>query len=217
MGLKSHSRVLPRLELIFISLLSLALASCGGGVGSGSVGTMGSPRVLQGRVHGGQQPVYKSVIQLYAVGTDYGDQSDGTATPLIGTTVQTARDGSFSITGDYTCPTPDAEVYIVATGGSPGLGPNTSNTALAMMAALGSCNTLFTNALTTFIYIDEVTTAASVYSLAQFMGTNAGSPGGSMGATGGSTSVGLINAMAMVNNLVDTTTGVAPGLSLPSD
>jgi hypothetical protein len=38
--------------------------------------------------------------------------------------------GSFTITGDYTCPSGSSEVYLVAAGGNPGLGSGTNaNTA----------------------------------------------------------------------------------------
>lgn len=157
-------------------------------------------------VRGGQQGVSGATIQLYAAGaTGY----SSAATALLTQVVTTNGAGSFSITGDYTCPTASTQVYIVATGGNPGLTAGTNNAALAMMAALGSCGNLTSS---TFIDIDEVTTVASVFALAPFM-----SAGG--GANLGSTSTnaqGLVNAFATVNNLVNTSNGFAPGPSLPT-
>jgi streptogramin lyase len=157
-------------------------------------------------VHGGQQGVSGATIQLYAAGaTGYGSA----ATPLLTKTVTSNGAGSFTITGDYSCPTATTQVYIVATGGNPGLALGTNNTALIMMAALGPCGALTSS---TFIFIDEVTTVASVYALAPFMSTGGGTK---LGAPSTNAS-GLANAFATVNNLVNTAQGTAPGLSLPS-
>jgi hypothetical protein len=154
-----------------------------------------------GSVYGGQQPVFGATIQLYAVAAT----AKGLASPLIGATVTTAADGTFTITSDYSC-TGNPLVYIVATGGNPGGG--TSNSALALMAALGPCNNLTPS---TFISINEVTTVASVYALAPFMSgyKNVGA------ATANAT--GLTNAFQTVNSLVNTATGVAPGTGLPAN
>jgi streptogramin lyase len=157
-------------------------------------------------VHGGQQGVSGSTIQLYAAGaTGYGSAG----TPLLTKTVTTNGAGSFAITGDYSCPSASTQVYIVATGGNPGLALGTNNTALTMMAALGPCGNLTSS---TFIFIDEVTTVASVYALAPFMSTGGGTK---LGATS-TNAQGLANAFATVNNLVNTAQGTAPGPNLPT-
>ena len=157
-------------------------------------------------MHGGQQAVSGSTIQLYAAAaTGYGFA----ATPLLTKTVTSDGAGNFTITGDYSCPSGSPQVYIVATGGNPGLAPGTNNTALAMMAALGPCSALNPS---TFIFIDEVTTVASVYALAPFMSTGGGTK---LGATSANAQ-GLANAFATVNNLVNTAKGTAPGPSLPT-
>jgi hypothetical protein len=106
-----------------------------------------------GSVHGGQQPVVGATIQLYTVGTT----ADGSAaTPLLTSTVTSDSTGSFTITGLYSC-TGATQVYIVATGGNPGL--STTNPNIALMAALGSCSALTPS---TFININELTTVADV-------------------------------------------------------
>jgi streptogramin lyase len=157
-------------------------------------------------VHGGQQGVSGSTIQLYAAGaTGYGSAG----TPLLTKTVTSNGAGSFAITGDYSCPSASTQVYIVATGGNPGLALGTNNTALTMMAALGPCGNLTAS---TFIYIDEVTTVASVYALAPFMSTG----GGTKLGTTSTNAQGLASAFATVNNLVNTAQGTAPGPNLPS-
>ena len=95
---------------------------------------------ISGSVYGGQQPVSGAAIQLYAVGTSgYGSA----ATSMLNTTVYTGSDGKFSITGDYACPAagtafgPSTPVYMVASGGNPGLSPGTNNGSLVLMAGLG--------------------------------------------------------------------------------
>jgi hypothetical protein len=57
-------------------------------------------------------------------------------------------------------------VYIVATGGNPGLGGTVNNSDLALMTALGTCSTLTPS---TFIMINELTTVSAVQALASFM------------------------------------------------
>ncbi len=89
---------------------------------------------------------------------------------LLTTTVTTAADGSFNITGDYTCPTASSLVYLTATGGNPGVGSN--NSAIQMVAPLGACGNLNSS---TFINVNEVTTAAAAVALGQFFNPAFGS------------------------------------------
>jgi hypothetical protein len=193
----------------FLFLVSTVVAGCGTGTDTdtskASLGPLATTHI-QGSVHGGQQAVSGSTIQLYAVTTlGY----DAPATALLTQPVTSASDGSFSITSDYSCVGVD-QVYIVATGGNPGLSGNVNNGALALMAALGSCATLQANAATTFINLNEVTTVAGAWSLAQFMNspTNAG--------TSATNVTGLENAFATAGTIANLTTGSAPGPALPS-
>jgi hypothetical protein len=121
--------------------------------------------------------------------------------------VITDATGSFSITGSYMCPSASSELYIVATGGNPGLGPSTNNNALTLMAALGPCSLhggQYTLDPNSFISISEVTTVASVYALRGFM-----SAGSTVVGTSATNAKGLANAFALVNNLVDSSKGAA--------
>jgi streptogramin lyase len=161
---------------------------------------MPASHVASGSVYGGQQPVSGATIQLYAVAAT----SKGAATPLISATVTTDSNGTFTITGDYSC-TGNPLVYIVATGGNPGSG---INTALSLMAALGPCSGLTSS---TFISINELTTIASVYALAPFM-----SGYKNVGAAS-TNAAGIANAFQTVSSLVNTTTGSAPGPGLPAN
>ena len=190
-----------RLRGAIVAALCFAMAGCGVNVSSSGSVAGGQ---LRGMVHGGQQPVSGASIQLYAAATSgYG----ASATPLLTSTVTSDSTGSFTITGDYTCPSSTSQVYIVATGGNPGLTPGTNNAALALMAALGPCS-LHGGQLTldpnSFLTVNEVTTVASVYALAPFMGGDAAHVG-----TSSTNAMGLANSFALVNNLVNTSTGAA--------
>jgi hypothetical protein len=157
-----------------------------------------------GTVHGGQQPVSGAAIQLYAVGTTgYGSAS----TPLLSTSVSTGPNGSFTITGDYSC-SGNPLVYMVASGGNPGLSSGTPNSAIVLLAALGSCNNLTSS---TNIDINELTTVAAVWSLAPFMTDSAHIGSSATNPTG------ITNAFATAAKLVDTATGTSPGAVAPSN
>lgn len=172
-------------------------------------------------MHGGQQPVTGGLIQLYAVGST-GDGS--AATPLIGATVTTSDGsgngangnanagnnfnslpaGSFTITGDYTCPSAGTEVYLVGTGGNAGAGTNNN---LALMAALGLCGNLSSS---TFIFLDELTTVASITALANYATSYS-----AIGSSSADVSA-FQTAFSTVNEYTDTSLGIVPGPTLPS-
>jgi streptogramin lyase len=183
--------------------LAAALSGCGGTTSMITASARGA--AMQGQVRGGQQPVAGASIELYAAGA----AGDGAgAVNLLAPNVVTSDSlGAFNITGDYVCPTAGTQVYVVARGGDPGLGANTSNAALAMMTALGNCGDL-TSA--TRIQITELTTVAAVWALEQFL-----SSGGNVGATS-TNATGLANAFAVAKNLVDTSSSTAPGVGLPA-
>jgi streptogramin lyase len=160
---------------------------------------------LQGHVLGGQQPVNGATIFLYAAGSS--GPGTGAVNLLAPNLVTTDASGSFAITGDYLCPTPTTQVYLVALGGNPGLASGDTNPALALMTALGNCGALTSSSS---IVIDEVTTVASVYALSQFL-----APGAIVGSSP-TNATGLASAFALVDNLVNPATGLAPGAALPA-
>jgi streptogramin lyase len=177
--------------------------------------TPGSPAVqgaLRGTVHGGQSPVSGATIQLWGVGAgSYGATSGALISGAALTTpgeALTDANGNFNITGQYTCPSASTLVYITSTGGNPGLTAGTNNSALVLMSALLPCGSLGT--LTGPIVINEVTTVASVYALAQFIGS--GGSGGNIGAPntgGGGAQQGLTNAYNQVLNIINIYAGTA--------
>ena len=158
---------------------------------------------LQGIVKGGQQPIYHALIGLYASGTT-GTYGAGAAN-LLTSSVYTAADGTFSITNDYSCPTSTTQVYLTASGGDPsGQATSFSNNAIQLVAALGACGNLSGS---TFISVNEVTTAAAAFALGQFYG-GFGTTADSIGAPAVNT-IGLINAFATAHNLANVSTGFA--------
>ncbi len=205
-----------------LSSLALVLTGCGTGLsGADATGGSGSAPVgktIHGRVHGGQNPVGYSTVQLYEIAAG----SSTTAAIPLGTATLTDTGGNFNITGLYTCDT-NGMVYLLSYGGNPGLpGGNTvNNTAITLTAGLGSCATLQANAATTFINVNEVTTVATAYALAGYMSTyaNAGYPGYASSYPHSLTS--LTNAFNTENILVSTNAGTAntsvTGMTLPSD
>ncbi|ADW68129.1 Vgb family protein [Granulicella tundricola] len=167
---------------------------------------------IDGKVLAGQQPLSDATIQLFAAGTSgYGTG----AVSLLSTPVTTAQDGTFSLIGDYTCPSASSQLYVLATGGNPGLTSSTSNSASVMMAALGPC-TLFGSTYTldpnAYININEVTTVASVYALAAFINPTTLQVG-----TSSTNATGLTNAFLTVPNLVDISTGQARTATLAAN
>jgi hypothetical protein len=126
------------------------------------------------------------------------------------------------------CPAAPGDLfYLVATGGNAGPGTNTQ---IALMAALGSCKS---STFPTTVTVNEATTVASAYALAGFANVDTAANGViiDVGApatldstqapkcdedhgwqsTGASTCnyIGLKNAFAVVNNLVNLPTGQA--------
>ena len=206
-------------EVLFTSALLLLLillffsagliAGCGG---TAATSTSSAPGVtLQGTVNGGQQPVTGAKVYLYAAGsTGYGSAARSllnTATPGViadgsgNGYVATDSSGNFKITGDWSCAHGTDQVYVLAIHGNPGLADGANNTALALMAALGTCDSLV--ATYPFIVIDEVTTVASVWALRPFM-TDATHIGASS-----TNAAGLSNAFTQVPNIVNIATGQA--------
>jgi hypothetical protein len=239
--MKSHSLESKAL-FIAMSTFASVLTGCGmsGGTGTNaaSLAQAGGPAVMQGRVHGGNNPVTGSTITIYTVGMNTpssGVSGYGSgATALATTTTDSTGSFSFGTTkaNTYKCPSGSPYAYIVASGGNPGLASGTVNGDITLMAALGSCPAGST-LVGTFPYLDinEVTTVAAVWALQQFMAppatgnTNApniGAPNTSYSnglASPNNISVesaviGMQNAFATANMLVDVSSGASPNTNV---
>lgn len=136
------------------------LTGCGNSPHPTQGGTTPSANTsYSGSVHGGLQPIVGATLQLYTVGTS----ADGSpSTPLLTSTVTSDSTGGFSITGLFSC-TNATQVYIVATGGNPGL--SAANPNMALIAAVGPCSSLTSS---TYINVNEATTVAAVSALAAY-------------------------------------------------
>jgi hypothetical protein len=137
-------------------------------------------------VSGGLTPIAGSSVTLYVAGTT----GYGSGATAIGTATTNAS-GTFTVLS-YTCPAGNPETYITATGGNAGSG---ANSAIVLMAALGPCNSLTPS---TSVTINELTTAAAQWALAQFFDS-----GGHNIGTSSTNAIGLQNAYAGVANLAD--------------
>jgi len=196
-----------------LAALSLAASVLLTGCGIGSAGSTASSSPVAsaktgfgGIVHGGQQPVVGAEVVLWAAGTT-GTYGTG-ATQVAKTT--TAGDGSFTfdVAGVSPCTT-GQYLYITATGGNAGGGTNNN---LGMMTALPAPCSAAAGA--TNVWIDEVSTVASVTALQQFITTNTYTPPytgtGTAPLTIGAPStnvIGLANAFQQVGNLFSLASG----------
>jgi MBG domain (YGX type) len=171
------------------------------GTGTLTITPASNPGVgFTGRAMAGKDPLVGATVQLYAAGTT-GNGSAGTA--LLGSTLTTDAAGAFTVPAGYACPAAASQLYVIVRGGQVGAA---ANPAIALATPIGACNQLASGAQ---FVINEVTTAATAWGLAQFL-----SAGGNIGATSTNTQ-GLANAVATVANLANLTTGTSPGASFP--
>jgi sugar lactone lactonase YvrE len=180
----SHSNITTRFNALFLSAVAAAgLVGCSAGMpgtSGSSTTTTAALSSMQGRVHGGQQPVAGAYVYLYGAGTGgYG----GAATSLIPSSVLTAAPGSSGVDGNgnyyvitdangiynipagYSC-VPGTVAYLYAAGGNSG---NAVNSAIGLMSILGTCPAAGNFAAATpIVLIDEVSTVVAAYSMAGY-------------------------------------------------
>jgi len=193
---------LSKLLSISLTIATAIMTGCGGGGSSSSGGSGGTPpqtgTTISGTVMNGTNALQGASIQLYTVGTS-GLQSASTA--LLSSAAITSATGTFSLT--FSCGSA-TEVYFVASGGNSGAG---SNSASSLISAVGPCSAISNSS--SFI-INETTTVASAFALAQYLADSA-----HLGASG-TNPIGLTNAFTLVTSLVNPASGTVPGLALAS-
>lgn len=186
---------------IALSLL-IGLGGCEVGFNAAPSSPLGlSGASIRGKIHGGQQPVSAAHVHLMGASTSgYGSNSasllsagEADGTDSIGSYVLTGSDGSFSITGDYSC-TSDQQLYILATQGNPGLSGSVTATQISLMAPAGECSAVSSS---TVVIVNEVSTVVMAYALAGF----ASSPTQIATGTSAQAATDLANAFATVGNL----------------
>jgi len=195
-----------------ISVVALNAVLAGGvvalvaGCGSNGGGTVINPPpppdfTVTGKVIEGQQSVSGAQVEIFAAGAG----GYGSGETLLANAALTGASGNFTLDGNVACPSASTLVYITATGGT--VGSAAANSAIGLMAAIGTCGSLSTPPTIT---VDEVTTVAAVWALSPFLKS-----GGHLGTSSGNAQ-GLANAFANINNLVTLATGAAPGTSAPT-
>jgi uncharacterized repeat protein (TIGR01451 family) len=199
------------------SLLTL-VGTIGCGIDSRNVVVAPVQPSLTGSVHGGQQPVTGSHLYLFAAGAN---GAGGSSISLITSTSSnpggggtdansnnyliTDAGGSFNLTGTYSCVS-GQQVYVLALGGNPGIGGNVSNSAIAEMAALGTCPSSGAFAGNRFISLNEITTVAATYALSGFL---TGPQNLSIPANNSTAAANLSAAFANAALLANTSSGAA--------
>ena len=189
---------------------ALGLSGCGYSAnnsapasGSSPSGTASAAVAIQLHVGGAEWSVSGASIQLYAAGTQ---GTAAAATPLLTQPVATDSSGNLTITEAYACPSPTSQVYLVASGGNPGLASGTNNQALRLLTMLGPCNQLSSS---TIYPVNEVTTVGSIWPLSSYM-----SSATQLGSAAADASFPA--AFTKINQLVNLVKGVSPGTGVPA-
>jgi hypothetical protein len=209
-----------RAGLIIVACGLLGLVGCGGG--GSIVSAVTQPiaplpgAALTGVVSSGSQPVVGAHVYLLAANTTgYGGMGIAAASSnasvsvvaedetgnsdAVGAYAVTGANGQFSLTGDYACSS-GQQLYLYSLGGNTGSGVNA---AAGLMAALGSCPSSSSPAIS--VTVNEVSTVAAAYALAGFAtdATHVSSSGTALAQ------VGIANAFANAANLASLSTGEA--------
>jgi streptogramin lyase len=189
---------------------ALLLAGCSGvPVTTPIVTNPVSGVALRGIVHGGQQPIVGAHVYLYAANSNgYNSASTSLLISASGTSkdgngnyyVTTGTGGAFSISGDYTCPSGTAQVYLYSIGGDPT--PGVPNAAAGLLAGLGSCDS--PSFAAQYFVVNEVSTVATAYAIAGFAtdATHVSSSGTPLAT------MGITDAFNSIPNLVNQSTGL---------
>ena len=154
-------------QLLIASVLATALVTLFAGCGGSTTPTPTPPPpnnpgvTFTGTVAAGTQPLIGATVQLYAAGTT-GNGSAGTA--MLTAALTTDTNGAFTVPANYPCPAAASQLYVVARGGK--LGTAAANSAIALITSIGACNQVVAS---TQIVVNEVTTAATIWALSQFL------------------------------------------------
>lgn len=198
------------LQVVLSAITACALSGCGASTTTGSSSQTPPPpppvtvaTAFTGKAMAGRQPLVGAMVQLYAAGAT---GSGSTAASLLSTALTTDANGAFTVPATYSCPSAASQLYLVARGGS--VGTSAENAAITLATAIGACGQI--TASNQFV-VNEVTTAATVWALSQFL-----APGANLGASA-TNAQGLANAAATAANLANMTTGASPGAAFPTN
>lgn len=205
-----------------VASATLMTVGCGSGFETTATGTspvFGNNATMTGKLHGGNQAVSNATVQLYAIGlSGVGSQSILLATTTTNGTggfgFSKQASGTYSnTTNQYTCPAgADYPLYIKTTGGNTTGNGNASvnNSAAVFLAPVGVCSAVNSS---TYVNISEVTTAATVVALEQYINPSTES----IGIDGISVAYNaIVNQMKAVSTLVNANSGLAnTSLAIP--
>ncbi|MFC6645929.1 transthyretin-like family protein [Granulicella cerasi] len=175
---------------IFLLGFSLLLTGCG--FSNDAVPTGNS--AIEGVFMGGQQPIANSTITVWQVGTSgYG----AGATKMASTTTDSSGNFSFA-SNAYTCTSANAPMYLTGQSGNAGAGTNAN---IMLLAVIGPC----TAGRSSYLVLNEVSTAAAAIALAPYITPSLGSSATpQIGATCTSCASGTFNAglVSAMNNTI---------------
>jgi hypothetical protein len=177
---------------------SLFLSVAAIGIVAGAIPTVSHAGGIKvaGQVLDGSTPICNATVTLYEAGSSHYYGAGATACGAA------TSDGSGNFLIAASCnPPAAAQIYLVATGGALNTGDCASSSPIiTLTTALGPYSKV--GSKSSYV-INELTTVASVWSLAQFLNpadsTDAGAPAAN--------TLGLRNAAATVSNLVDVGVG----------
>lgn len=201
-----------------VTLASLAISGCAtGSIADPTPGNLTGALKIEGNAFGGSTPLVGAKITIwesdpgstgYPSATNESAKSLATTTTADGVTSvngSVPAAGSWSISSTYSCDTPLAGtagpfLYVTATGGNTGAGINNNS---VLIAALGACSSVLSNASTLHVTVNESSTIAAAYALGNFIyvdNTNPGSQGVYIGSDASNNAVtgscGVTNATA---------------------
>jgi sugar lactone lactonase YvrE len=153
----------------------------------------GTTHSLRGDVMGGRQPIHLSTVTLWEAGTT----GPSTATQLANTTSD--MNGNWSI-ASFACAHTASQLYLTATNGE-ATPEDIHNPNIALALMIGACNSLPSR-----VVINELTTAATSYAMAQF-GEPVNPSLSANGAPGTTAYTGLNNAANLAIKIVSPSSG----------
>ena len=182
--------------LTFTTMLALTTGTANAKKGKPVAATehgAGTTHSLRGDVMGGRQPIHLSTVTLWEAGTT----GPSTATQLANTTSDTG--GNWHI-ASFTCAHTASQLYLTATNGE-ATPEDIHNPNIALALMIGACDSLPAR-----VVINELTTAATSYAMAQF-GEPVNPSLSANGAPGTTAYTGLNNAARLAIKIVSTTGG----------
>jgi len=188
------------LAVVIASASMVLAAGCGANstIGRTAVtGNQATKGVINGRVHGGRQPITGATVTLWEAGNSGYFSS---AISLATTTTDGSGNFNFQTNAPYTCPTSGSGIlYMTAKGGVTTTG-GVNNPWANLIAGLGPCANVLSSPPT--VTINEVSTVGTIFALQQFF-----NPATESFGYPSTNYTGLNNAGDAIGNLVNSATG----------